>query len=754
VGTGSPGDQEVSMRLTRVVLAAVVGVAIAVSGAPIGGAAEGNDELKRPLASPKSAKLASVLAQVVAVQDQTGKGAEKARSLGLEVRSGRVRVVVVAGGTRGAAVSAAVSAGGEVEATHADLVQALVPPAAIEGLSHSSAVAYVRAPLRPVAMATTGEEIARSGVDAFQAAFWNGAGVKVAIIDLGFAGLAARQAAGDLPGGVVTQDFCGGAFNGPEVHGTGVAEIVHEVAPGAQLYLLCINSEVTLGQAETYAKANGIAIVNHSVGWFNAGRGDGSGAAGTVDGIVADARVNGILWVNSAGNYQQRHWSGNYNAGGEFTNVHDFAPGDETNDIVIGGGAEACFTLKWDDWPVSGNDFDLYLLNSPDLSAFPANFVAGSANVQNGFITPTEEFCYFNAGPTAVFYLIIPEFGISAAPRFDMFVLGSTSSPQYRVLESSLVEPASSPNTMAVGALCWFDASPRSYSSLGPTIDGRVKPDITGLDGVSGGTYGPSTACSGPTVGFTGTSASSPHVAGLAALGKQQNPSLTVSQLQTWLEARSADIGAPGKDSQFGSGRAFVHTFTDTPAWQGLQPSVELLFRKGTTGGCGPFDPDTGSRPYCPDNAVSRDQMAVFIVTSLGLPPLIPGSPTFADVPASHWAFGFVERLADEGITGGCAAAPLRYCPGDPVRREQMAAFLVAAKGLTQLNPPTPTFADVPTGHQFYGFIERLYEQGITGGCTGGPPPAPLFYCPADPVTRRQMAAFLIGAFGGPTPPP
>ena len=67
----------------------------------------------------------------------------------------------------------------------------------------------------------------------------------------------------------------------PEPHGTAVAEIVHEMAPGAQLYLICID---TRGRPQdtprTYAKTNGITIVNHSVGWFNSGRGDGSGGAG------------------------------------------------------------------------------------------------------------------------------------------------------------------------------------------------------------------------------------------------------------------------------------------------------------------------------------------------------------------------------------------------------------------------------------------------------------------------------------------
>ena len=73
-----------------------------------------------------------------------------------------------------------------------------------------------------------------------------------------------------------------------------------------------------------------------------------------------------------------------------------------------------------------------------------------------------------------------------------------------------------------------------------------------------------------------------------------------------------------------------------------------------------------------------------------------------------------------------------------------MAAFLIRAKGLTQLFPATPSFVDVPASNPFFGYIERLKQQGITTGCN---PPANDLYCPLDNVPRQQMAAFLIRAF-------
>ena len=111
-----------------------------------------------------------------------------------------------------------------------------------------------------------------------------------------------------------------------------------------------------------------------------------------------------------------------------------------------------------------------------------------------------------------------------------------------------------------------------------------------------------------------------------------------------------------------------------------------------------------------------------------------------------------VRRAFDLGITQGCgvngSGQPL-FCPAQPVPREQMAAFLVRAKGLTQLFPATPKFADVAPGTTFFGYIERLYEQGITQGC-GVNGSGQLLYCPTQSVPREQMAAFLIRAFATP----
>jgi parallel beta-helix repeat protein len=124
------------------------------------------------------------------------------------------------------------------------------------------------------------------------------------------------------------------------------------------------------------------------------------------------------------------------------------------------------------------------------------------------------------------------------------------------------------------------------------------------------------------------------------------------------------------------------------------------------------------------------------------------GLPFFVDVPPSYWARFWIETLFGAAVTGGCSTAPPRYCPESMVTREQMAAFIIRALG--EFNPPAPAtqrFLDVPPSSPFYRFIDRMAVLGITGGCGGGN------YCPNAPVTREQMAAFIIRALGEFAPP-
>jgi hypothetical protein len=172
---------------------------------------------------------------------------------------------------------------------------------------------------------------------------------------------------------------------------------------------------------------------------------------------------------------------------------------------------------------------------------------------------------------------------------------------------------------------------------------------------------------------------------------------------------------------------------------------IEALAKAGITGGCA-----TDPALYCPDNPVTREQMAVFLLRAVHGAGYQPPSASglFADVFANDVFAPWIEQLFAEGITGGCGTNPALYCPDAPVTREQMAVFLLRAKHGAGYQPPSASglFADVSADDVFASWIEQLFAEGITGGCET----SPALYCPDAPVTREQMAVFLVRAFGLP----
>ena len=126
----------------------------------------------------------------------------------------------------------------------------------------------------------------------------------------------------------------------------------------------------------------------------------------------------------------------------------------------------------------------------------------------------------------------------------------------------------------------------------------------------------------------------------------------------------------------------------------------------------------------------------------------------FVDVPLDHWAAGWIERLYDVGMTAGCQADPPLYCPTQATTRAQMAVLLGKAIHGSDFIPPEPTgiFEDVPVYHWAAGWIEQLYEDGITSGCSMDP----LRFCLDKDLTRAEMAIFLLRVLNGQaySPPP
>ena len=198
------------------------------------------------------------------------------------------------------------------------------------------------------------------------------------------------------------------------------------------------------------------------------------------------------------------------------------------------------------------------------------------------------------------------------------------------------------------------------------------------------------------------------------------------------------DVTVTNTDGTTGSlPNGWIADFLDVPPANPFYSDVVVLAANGITGGI-------GNGLYGVADPVLRQQMAVFLLKAKHgvcyAPP--PCTGVFSDVSCSSPFAAWIEALAAEGITGGCGAGV--YCPQDPVRRDQMAAFLLKANHGAGYVPPacTGVFGDVACpGHPFAPWIEQLAAENITGGCGGGN------YCPANPNTRGQMAVFLTKTF-------
>ena len=184
--------------------------------------------------------------------------------------------------------------------------------------------------------------------------------------------------------------------------------------------------------------------------------------------------------------------------------------------------------------------------------------------------------------------------------------------------------------------------------------------------------------------------------------------------------------------------KAFFADFLDVPAADPFHDDIARLVKNGITAGC-------GAGNYCPTAPVTRAQMAVFLLKSefgaSHVPP--PAVGIFNDVPTSDPFAPWIEELANLGVTAGCGND--NYCPSATVTRAQMAVFLLKTRnGSTYVPPPaTGIFGDVPASDPFAPWIEQIYLEGITGGCSA----SPLLYCPSSSVTRGQMAVFLVKTF-------
>jgi subtilisin family serine protease len=381
------------------------------------------------------------------------------------------------------------------------------------------------------------EGINASGAPAWHQAGFTGQGIKIAVLDLGFAGYQDLLGT-ELPANVTTV-----AFGSPtdtidpdldEPHGTACAEIIHDMAPDAELSLLYFDgSDLAFKQAVRYIQQNEIQIVSYSVG-SSYGPHDGSGESAQ---LVDELASNNILWVNATGNEAYSHYRDTF-TDTDGDGIHEFPDGEELLAVLANTKMQEVL-LQWDDWQRADQDYDLYLYDDN------GDLLASSTETQDGsrFSEPVE-YLKWRTRLAQTVYVQVRSDRAKTANVIEIYAHNGDLA--YFTAEQSLTSPADARGAFSVGAVEWWDEELAGYSSQGPTTDGRLKPEISAATSVSTESYGDGE--------FNGTSAATPHVAGAAALVWTRFPSFNRGAVITFLQDHAKDLGRRGADSQTGYG--------------------------------------------------------------------------------------------------------------------------------------------------------------------------------------------------------
>lgn len=556
--------------LSLVLMSVVVAASVPASARSRPDADRPREGLAYTSAAPRAprGRLDTTLDDLVTTLETRGRSAavRAARADRLDVSGDAVEVVVWARPTkRSLAQQAVEAAGGSVTGVTGEYVMANVPIAKLPGLSLSPAVRSVFSPPRPIADAVTSEGLPEINVAALSAATgdhpaYTGAGVRVGVLDEGFTGYQTLLGE-ELPPASKVHMWPGPLPPRPpkpdsdiydSIHGTGVMEIIHDIAPDAEFYIAAVDDPVDIAEAVDWMLANNVDVINISMGWWGWARVDGTGP---VNEPFDKAAAAGVTCVASAGNYRRKHWHGDFNPGPE-TDIrrflHNWAPNLEENQFTTRSRGWVEAWLWWDDWAEASQDFNLQLVRWDGAQWVE---VAQSRDLQSVTDRPVE-WVGQTLDPGTYAWRIWKHSASRNDVDFDFFFIHGSSfraddPKQAMTFSRSILQPADnrSPGVLSVAAIGRASSgfAQEDYSSEGPTIDGRLGVDVSAPSAVSTVMYGSS--------GFSGTSAAAPHIAGIAALMHQMDSSMASSEVAESILAQTVDLGTPGIDRIFGAGR-------------------------------------------------------------------------------------------------------------------------------------------------------------------------------------------------------
>ena len=530
------------------------------------------------------------------------------------------------------------------------LVQADVPPAAAELIAAGRSVQSLRSPLRagrlpvpqtiarsraeavPGTGPTVGDEVLSIEADRWHLAGHTGVGAKVGIVDyfdfrywdtaeIGPVPDAAHQFCRDTtPGSTFALCRSANSINSlsGDIHGVAVAEIIKDMAPGAELFVASVGTASDLRAAIDWFAANGVTVISRSLGSAYDGPGDGTGALAKV---VDHAASKGIVWFNSAGNDGEGAYVRRSVAATDAAGYVNFATTGSDTWLRVDSQPGGCFFLdgvRWaNDWYLPAaqrTDYRVevyepapgFVPGAIGTTRNPASNQVRAVNL-NAFVNqggqgtgrniidasqragafPLEAadiaVCPNNAANavngSAVTYLRVKrnlataigtkadvmEVAIAGNAWIERWVSGgSAAKPVVDSKNRALIAVGALENDFAMMASDTSEGL-AYYSSRGPTNDGRVKPDITTLAGVYSATYALYDAVNPPPPPpnvsdpyFHGTSAAAPAVAGAAALVMGAGLSRPGVPLASLMRHYSMDKGAVGPDNLYGVGRSML----------------------------------------------------------------------------------------------------------------------------------------------------------------------------------------------------
>jgi hypothetical protein len=374
--------------------------------------------------------------------------------------------------------------------------------------------------------------LADLGADHWHAAGFRGQGVKVLVLDTGFRGW--RDYLGKaLPAQVAAQSFrADGNLETRDQHGIFCGEIVHTVAPDAELLFADwdIDKPESFLEAVRWGRRQGARIVTCSIvtpHWSD-GEGRGEVHAALANVLGAGNKAGDMLCFASAGNTTERHWGGAFHDGGD--GFHEWKPGVKDNGISPWGTEQVSVGLYWQ----PGADYDLFVtdaMTGKEVGRSRTDHHHGDRSSAIIYFKPEAGHNYRTRvrlvhGPGGVFHLTVME-----------------ASLDNTVARASVCFPADGPEVVAVGA---EDGSGHRvwYSACGPNST-QLKPDLMATIPF------PTLWRERP---FAGTSAAVPQGAGLAALIWSRHPDWTANQVHTALQGAARDLDPPGPDRETGYG--------------------------------------------------------------------------------------------------------------------------------------------------------------------------------------------------------